>query len=162
MIGVRLIRILVCGGREFGDLAEYREEQHHEPDSWVVRKKEKEYGFIWDSLEVVAKNYSENFNPDDNWLPSDITIISGMATGVDSVAADWAACNWCQLLRFPISDEDWKIHGKKAGYLRNQRMLDEGKPDLVVAFPGGRGTTMMIKLAEKAGIPVLVYSTTGT
>ena len=36
-----------------------------------------------------------------------------------------------------------------------QIMLDEGKPDLVVAFPGGRGTADMIRKAEGAGVPVV-------
>jgi hypothetical protein len=43
--------------------------------------------------------------------------------------------------------------GKKAGPLRNQRMLDEGRPDLVVAFPGGGGTEDM-RCAVKAGVSV--------
>jgi UDP-N-acetylmuramoylalanine-D-glutamate ligase len=33
-------------------------------------------------------------------------------------------------------------------------MLNNGKPDLVVAFPGGRGTENMVKQAEAAGVPV--------
>ena len=33
-------------------------------------------------------------------------------------------------------------------------LLDEGKPDLVVAFPGGGGTADMILRAERAGVPV--------
>jgi hypothetical protein len=34
-------------------------------------------------------------------------------------------------------------------------MLDESKPDLVVAFPGGPGTANMIKLARAAGVMVI-------
>jgi hypothetical protein len=34
-------------------------------------------------------------------------------------------------------------------------MLDEGKPQLVVAFPGGRGTADMIGRARAAGVPVV-------
>lgn len=45
-------------------------------------------------------------------------------------------------------------NGKAAGPIRNQRMLDEGKPDLVVAFPGGRGTADMVRRAKAAGVPV--------
>lgn len=41
-----------------------------------------------------------------------------------------------------------------AGPIRNQHMLDIGKPDVVLAFPGGRGTEDMIRRAEKAGVPV--------
>lgn len=38
--------------------------------------------------------------------------------------------------------------------MRNRRMLDEGRPDLVVAFPGGPGTRNMVKLARAHGILV--------
>lgn len=48
---------------------------------------------------------------------------------------------------------DWS-QGKKAGPLRNARMLAEGKPDVVVAFPGGRGTEDMVARARAAGVPV--------
>jgi hypothetical protein len=33
-------------------------------------------------------------------------------------------------------------------------MIDEGKPDLVIAFPGGRGAADMVSRAIKAGIRV--------
>jgi hypothetical protein len=49
---------------------------------------------------------------------------------------------------------EWDRLGRKAGPIRNHRMLDEGKPDLVAAFPGGRGTSGMIALANKAGVEV--------
>jgi hypothetical protein len=35
-------------------------------------------------------------------------------------------------------------------------MIDEGKPDLVVAFEGGKGTANMIAQATDAGIRVLL------
>ena len=38
--------------------------------------------------------------------------------------------------------------------IRNQQMLAKSRPELVVAFPGGKGTTNMIGLANKAGIKV--------
>ena len=38
---------------------------------------------------------------------------------------------------------DWSI-GRKVGPIRNQRMLDEHRPNLVVAFPGKRGTADMV------------------
>lgn len=36
-------------------------------------------------------------------------------------------------------------------------MLVEGKPDLVIAFPGGVGTAMMCRIAEEANVPVHSY-----
>ena len=47
---------------------------------------------------------------------------------------------------------DWKVRGRAAGHIRNQQMLDEGRPHLVVAFPGGRGTADMVRRARAAGI----------
>ena len=41
-----------------------------------------------------------------------------------------------------------------AGPKRNQQMLDEAKPDMVVAFPGGKGTAHMRQIAKAAGVPV--------
>jgi hypothetical protein len=78
-------------------------------------------------------------------------IIHGAARGADSLADRWAAENGIHVRAFPAN---WKQDGKSAGPLRNQRMLDEGKPNAVVAFPGGRGTADMIARAKAAGVPV--------
>jgi hypothetical protein len=37
-------------------------------------------------------------------------------------------------------------------------MLDEGKPDLVLAFPGGRGTRNMVGQAKRRGVPVEIVA----
>ena len=34
-------------------------------------------------------------------------------------------------------------------------MIDEGKPDVVIFFPGGSGTADMIAKADKAGIEII-------
>lgn len=78
-------------------------------------------------------------------------VIEGGALGADFMARRWAAERGVKLHTFW---PDWKTHGKAAGPIRNQRMLDEGDPDMVVAFPGGSGTADMIRRAEKAGVPV--------
>lgn len=82
---------------------------------------------------------------------SKITIISGGARGADSLAIKWAKFFGCKLKEFPA---DWHKYGKSAGAIRNQQMIDEDKPDFVVAFPGGTGTADMIRRAKKAGITV--------
>jgi len=85
------------------------------------------------------------------------TVIHGAAPGADTLAGDWAKANQIQVESFPVDPKDWKKHGKHAGPIRNQKMLD-AKPDLVVAFPGGRGTADMVARAEKAKIKVLRVS----
>jgi hypothetical protein len=81
-----------------------------------------------------------------------ITIIEGGGAGADRLAYDWAfERRPMHLIHEPA---DWKTHGKAAGPMRNQKMLDEHKPDLVLAFPGGRGTADMVRRAKSAGIKV--------
>lgn len=79
-------------------------------------------------------------------------IIHGGERGADDLARVWA-------IRSGITDRqfnaNWSANGKAAGPIRNQRMLDEGKPDLVVAFPGGRGTADMVRRARQSGVPVM-------
>ena len=61
-----------------------------------------------------------------------------------------------QKVDFTTFKAEWDKHGKGAGHIHNQQMIDEGKPDIVLAFPGNRGTADMIKRSKKAGLPVTV------
>lgn len=82
-------------------------------------------------------------------------LVHGAAPGADSLAKEWADLRGISSFGFPA---DWATHGKAAGPMRNQRMLDEGKPNVVIAFPGGRGTADMTRRARAAGIPVVLIS----
>lgn len=76
-------------------------------------------------------------------------IIHGDARGADTLAAQWARAHGIEVVAFPAN---WNLHGKSAGPIRNRQMLDEGKPDMVVAFPGGAGTANMVDQSRKAGV----------
>lgn len=78
-------------------------------------------------------------------------VIQGAASGADNLAVQWACEREVKVKSFRAN---WRVHGKRAGPVRNQQMLDEGKPDGVVAFPGGRGTANMVALARQAGVKV--------
>lgn len=138
-----MIRILVCGGRDFGDTAVKKE------DTALVASRIEEYRFIIETLNKLSVPYQDGMGL------VDAVIMQGGARGADRVASDWAAVNYCECLEYKA---DWNKHGKSAGYIRNKQMLDEGKPDLVVAFPGGKGTRNMVELAAKAGIKVVEYA----
>ena len=86
-------------------------------------------------------------------LPISI-LIHGGASGADSAAADWA---WDHHVHEAEVKPQWDNFGAAAGPRRNAAMLAL-KPDLLVAFPGGRGTADMIRQAKAAGIPVLQCS----
>jgi hypothetical protein len=81
-------------------------------------------------------------------------VIEGGCQGADACAKLAAGLLRIDTLSFPA---DWRTQGKAAGPIRNQRMLDVGKPDLVVAFHDdlgrSKGTNDMLSRAELANIP---------
>jgi len=78
-------------------------------------------------------------------------IIHGGARGADMLGEKWAVANDIPHIAFKA---DWDAYGPAAGPIRNERMLVEGKPDLVLAFPGGKGTANMVWQATERGVPV--------
>jgi hypothetical protein len=93
---------------------------------------------IVENIQLTASNQS-------------VRLIHGAARGADSLAAAWASSRGLAATAYPAK---WDIHGRSAGFVRNKQMLDEGQPHLVVAFPGGAGTAMMIRIARSAGVTV--------
>ncbi len=88
------------------------------------------------------------------------TVIHGAARGADTLASRWVREMNSMRNHDPIITEieepaKWKLHGKAAGPIRNQLMLVEHKPDMVLAFPGGKGTANMIKIARWNGVPIV-------
>jgi hypothetical protein len=85
----------------------------------------------------------------------DAMLIHGGAPGADAMAG-WIGGT----IGFDIEVHvaQWAKYGKAAGPLRNQEMLDSGI-DLVVAFPGGRGTADMVERARLAGVPIKMVDT---
>jgi predicted Rossmann-fold nucleotide-binding protein len=79
-------------------------------------------------------------------------LIHGGATGADTLGARWAEIH---AIPKQVFYARWDRDGKAAGFLRNKRMLEEGKPQIVVAFPGGNGTANMMQLARDAGVEVI-------
>ena len=89
-----------------------------------------------------------------------LVIIHGAARGADSIAG--AVASRFEGVKVEEYPAEWKKHGKKAGPLRNIRMLQEGQPELVVAFhddlANSKGTRHMATIAAKQGLEVFVVS----
>jgi len=83
-----------------------------------------------------------------------LTIIEGGAKGADMLALRW--CLEQESVRLIHHPADWDKHGLAAGPKRNQEMIDEYHPELVLAFPGGVGTADMVRRAHEANIAVLL------
>lgn len=79
-------------------------------------------------------------------------LIHGGQSGVDRFAGQWAE----QTPGVEVAEflADWHKLGPGAGPKRNRDMITYGRPDIVVAFPGGSGTANMVEQAEAAGIKV--------
>jgi len=132
------IRVLVCGGRKYSD---------HDAIDLLLRTIAARHGAI-------------------------TCIIHGAATGADTLAREWALNNNIKEEAYPadwndITQPDAIVrvrrggmkYDARAGFRRNQRMIDEGKPTLVAAFPGGNGTADMVTRARKAGLHVVSLET---
>ena len=134
------VRVLVCGGRTYND-----------------------HVHVYDTLNAIQ----------DERGPIS-AVIAGRPLGEESHGEDycwaesWSFMELVPFYGFParwsdLSNPDavirvrsgGKRYDAKAGPRRNQRMIDEGKPDLVVAFSGGAGTADMIRRARAAGIVVI-------
>ena len=126
------MRLLVCGGRNFGLFADERN---------FIRKH---------ITEVLCPAGAAAL-----WDREQDLIISGAAVGTDTVAALFAMHMGVPLDQYPVTEEEWALYGRAAGPRRNRRMIVEGKPDAVLAFNGGPGTRNMIQQAKNNDIPVI-------
>lgn len=77
-------------------------------------------------------------------------VIHGNAPGADTLVK-----NWCRDHGIHAADVRalWGFWGNAAGPRRNAAMLAL-RPDLLIAFPGGKGTENCVAQAERAGVPV--------
>ncbi len=70
-------------------------------------------------------------------------LIHGAARGADTLADQWAVSQGVQ----PVACRAlWEYYARSAGPMRNSAML-KLKPDLVLVFPGGKGTLGMAAMA---------------
>jgi hypothetical protein len=104
-----------------------------------------------------------------------MTVVQGGATGADKIARQWAwdnskrciseRANWRDLTQPDAVIRTGRTGAKydaRAGFRRNQRMIDKHQPDICVAAPGGNGTADMVDRCHAAGIPVCGITTPPT
>jgi len=84
----------------------------------------------------------------------DITVVSGGARGVDTLAQQIAEAQGCKTQIFPA---DWEQYGKSAGVLRNNQIVAHA--DFVLIFWDGEsvGTEHTLTLTRKSGKPFNLY-----
>lgn len=137
------MRVLVCGGRDFGMSRGYALGS---------------FKYDVDRERILAER-SLFYATMNEHCPTGLeVIVHGAGKGADTLAERWAKRRGQEAMPFPAN---WYPNGRSAGLdrsagpRRNQQMIDEGRPELVVAFPGGRGTADMVKRAKAANIKVI-------
>lgn len=103
-------------------------------------------GRNFDDIDMLY-NVMDYFDGDERIIDM---VIHGGARGADTLAGNWTRFRGREEVVCPAN---WDSLGRRAGIVRNNTML-KLKPDLVIAFPGGKGTASMIGLAKAAGIEV--------
>lgn len=79
-------------------------------------------------------------------------LVSGGASGADSMAEAWAKEN---NMRIDVFKADWTL-GKKAGPIRNTRIVENSVAVLAFVHPDSRGTWDTINKAKSAGKPTSI------
>lgn len=88
--------------------------------------------------------------------PGMVVVHGACPRGADRAADRWATFRW------GVTAEPhpamWGVHGRPAGFIRNQHMVDLGA-DVCLAFivDGSAGASHCMAAAKKAGIPVTAW-----
>ncbi|QDH91816.1 hypothetical protein SEA_PHRAPPUCCINO_141 [Mycobacterium phage Phrappuccino] len=91
-----------------------------------------------------------------------LMVIHGAARGADTLASEWAASVGLPGIFQMAYPAEWERYGQRAGFERNQKMVDDGA-DVCLAFviksPGkSKGTRDCMRRAKKAGIPIIEHT----
>lgn len=82
-------------------------------------------------------------------------LLHGDQRGADTLADLWADVRGVPRLPYPPNWDSW---GRAAGPIRNREMLSIPGINVLVAFPGNRGTQNAVQIADELGIPTLTIS----
>lgn len=107
----------------------------------------------WDDLEAIVRWLGNLRGEHGEAL---VVISGGAPRGADRICASVCDALGISLVEVPA---EWERYGKRAGILRNVKMLNL-EPQLVIAFWDGRsaGTRHTIDEATRRGIPVRIVS----
>lgn len=97
----------------------------------------------------------------DEWPDTITHLCHGGARGADTLAGAWASKH--PSIEVVVYRAQWAQLGRSAGPVRNIQMLEQFRPDAVLAFKNGfdqslrrGGTEHMVKISRAAGIASVV------
>lgn len=77
-------------------------------------------------------------------------VLSGGALGADTVGEAWAKLNGRRVTRYL---PDWNQYGKRAGLVRNARMVEDAGAIIAMWNGISKGTIHTLTLAQEKGLP---------
>lgn len=81
-------------------------------------------------------------------------IVCGMARGADLLGKQFGDEGDMIVREFPA---DWAKHGKSAGFIRNQEMVDYADAAIYLWDGKSKGTKDCIDRAKKKGMPIYIH-----
>lgn len=140
--------VLVCGGRDYGCVP------RNTPTSFLKHAKaqaKREKKILFDTL----TNFHEEIGIK--------LLVQGFANGADKLAHAWACENGVKSTgsKYEVTPEMWRTQGRSAGHRRNADMYRKERPDVIIAFPGGKGTAGMVRIANSGETPVIEVTKSG-
>lgn len=104
----------------------------------------------WKRMDIIERELKK--------FPHGTIVIEGEAKGADTLGRFVAEKLGFEVIPFPAK---WHIYGRGAGPIRNQVMIDDGRPELVLAFheniSESVGTKDMVNRARSNGIKVEIF-----
>lgn len=79
-------------------------------------------------------------------------VIHGSSGRLGTIAEEWGRAQHLHVVRYPAN---WRAFGKRGGVIRNAFMLEDSRPDLVLALPGGSDTRDLIARVQCARVPII-------
>lgn len=92
------------------------------------------------------------------WDKEVTMVVSGGQRGIDRAGEYFAkAVLRVPVAIYPVTDEEWKRYGLKAGPLRNEKMAQNADRLLAIWDGKSRGTKSMIDIAKRYGLPTYIH-----
>lgn len=121
----------------------------------------------WTDCEAIRMHLGLNYANCAAALIGYYISVGDCPSGVDLFVREWHD-EWYHISRkhsdvvnLTVYEADWDMYGKKAGPIRNQRMLQHSYPDVVSGFlqrgAGNRGTQNTLRTARSMGLVVREY-----
>lgn len=103
---------------------------------------------------LVARTVEES-----GWKDKITEVVSGCATGVDTLGEQWARANNIPIKEMPAN---WNQYGNSAGPMRNRQMAEYADAAIVIWDGKSRGTRNMIENMIRRKKPYRIGMTSAT